>query len=137
MGHARAVLLVLFVTGFALFAYGTTYRGQEAGLHVDVASIEPEDVPDGADVVQYRDLPEPVREAFDRARASDSMASVAAASSAIEADYVEYDGRYYRVTIHPRGEGGSPVELPLGLMGLVLSALSTVVYLLLRREARA
>ena len=137
MGHARAVLLVLFVTGFALFAYGTTYRSPSAGPRVDVASIEPEDVPAGSDVVHYQDLPEPVREAFDRALASDSMASVAAASSAIEADYVEYDGQYDRITIHHGDAGGPPVELPLGLVGLVLSALSTVVDLLIRREAHA
>ena len=135
MGHARAVLLVLFVTGFALFAYGTTYKSAAAGARIDVASVDG-DVPAESNVVQYDDLPEPIQEAFDRARASDSMASVAAASAAVDAEYVRYDGQYYRITVLP-DDGGSAVELPLGLVGLVLSALSTVVYLLLRREVHA
>ena len=136
MGYANAVLLVLFVTGFVLFAYGTTYRSPSAVSRVDVSSVDAESVPVGSNVVLYRNLPRPIRDAFDRALASDSMASVAAASSAVDARYVKYGGRYYRVTVISPGREASAVELPLGLVGLVLSSLSTVTYLLRRRETR-
>lgn len=137
MGHANAVLAVLFVTGFAIFAYGVTYEGAAAGQRVDVEGVDAAKVPAESNVVQYGDLPGPVQEAFDRALASESMAPVAAAGAAVDARYVRYDGRYYEVVVRPAGAGSSPVELPLGLVGLVLSALSTVVYLLMRRERRA
>lgn len=135
MGHANAVLLVLFVTGFVLFAYGTTHEDPGADARVDVSAVEDDEVSNGSEVVHYRNLSAPVREAFDRARESDSMGSVAVASSTIEVEYVEYDGEYYELDVRSGGGSGTLVELPLGLVGLVLSALSTVVYVLLRREA--
>ena len=134
MGHANAVLAVLFVTGFAIFAYGVADEGAATGPRVDVEGVDAAEVPAGSEVVDYRDLPEPVQEAFDRALASDSMAPVAAAGAAVDARYVRYDGRYYEVVVQSAGGGDSPVEPSLGLVGLVLSALSTVVYLLIRRE---
>lgn len=135
MGSTNAVLMALFVVGFALFAYGTTYRDPAAGARVSFASMDAEDVPAGAEVVDYRDLPEPVRQAFDRAESTGAAVSLAAARASIDAGYVEYDGTYYRITVLPGVAGGASVELSLGLVGLVLSALSAVVYLLQRREA--
>lgn len=133
MGYANAVLLVLFVTGFALFAYGTTSSGQAAEARVDFESIEG-DVPAGSDVVAYGDLSDSLRRAFDRAERTGSAVTVAMAKSGIDVDYVEYDGQYYRVTVDTRDGDDAALELPLGLVGAVLSALSTVVYLLIRRE---
>ena len=133
MGYAHAVLMVLFVTGFALFAYGVTYRDPSAGTRVKFATIQPEEVPESSDVVRYRDLPDTAQRAFDRAVDSGSPVSVAVASAATDADYVRHGDRYYAVDV-VSGTARSAVELPLGLVGLVLSVLSTLVYGLLRRE---
>lgn len=134
MGNAHAVLMVLFVTGFALFAYGVTDPGSATGSHVELATTDVDDVPDSSDVVRYQDLSESVRAAFDRAVATGSAVSAAVARSDVDAEYVEYEGQYYRVVVLPAVAGGASVELSLGLVGLVLSTLATVVYLLLRRE---
>ena len=133
MGYARAVLMVLFVTGFALFAYGTTYRDPAAGARVEFASIEADGVSEGADVVSYTNLSDPARRAFDRAVESGTAVSFAVASASVDADYVRYEDRYYQVNV-VSGTVRSAVELPLGLVGLVLSTLSALVYVLLRRE---